>query len=375
MISVGSERDPAPASEFQCHVLVPCYNYGRYLADCVESALRQDAAMRILIIDDASTDETSEIGPELARTYSEVEYFRHQKNIGHIRTYNEGIDWASGDCFALLSADDLMMPGAVSRAKSVFLRYPDVLMVYGRELQFVDGTSVGSLLDGSASAHMVSETSAIAGTYAKATSVAVLDASTEMKPRIEYMPEFYRMIATGGQIHACATFTRTNAQKRLGGYLESLPHAGDLEMWLRFAAHGPVARVPRFQVARRQHLSNMWKSYDAEADIRQRALVLRVTAATLSAVHGRQQDWLAKLMWSGLAVETLKAAGARLAEGDHAAAERLTRMACEFDPTVVRHPRWALHQLKRAAGGSAIRQLRLLKTLAARVLGTGTTSF
>lgn len=370
-MTVRPESDSAPANGFQCDVLIPCYNYGRYLADCVRSALRQGGGMRILIIDDASTDETSEIGPDLARRHPEVEYVRHRTNIGHIRTYNEGIDWATSPYFTLLSADDLMMPGAVARAESVFLNHPDVLMVYGRELQFLDGVPVGSLLDGSASARMINGTSAIAGTDNKGTPVAALDVSTEMEPRIQEMAEFYRLIRAGGHVHACATFTRTNAQKRLGGYLEALPHAGDLEMWLRFAAYGPLAWVPRFQVARRQHSSNMWKRYDAEADIRQRALVFEATAATLVAVHGGQQDGLAKSMWSALAVDAVKAAGARLADGDCAGAERLIGLACEFDPTVVRHPRWVLHQLKRAAGGSAIQGLRPLKSLAARVLGSG----
>jgi hypothetical protein len=36
-------------------------------------------------------------------------------------------------------------------------------------------------------------------------------------------------------------------QKHLGGYRPELPHAGDMEMWLRFAAHGGVGRIHAFR--------------------------------------------------------------------------------------------------------------------------------
>ena len=48
-------------------VVIPCYNYARYLRGCVESVLSQpDVSVRVLVIDDASSDETSEVGQELA---------------------------------------------------------------------------------------------------------------------------------------------------------------------------------------------------------------------------------------------------------------------------------------------------------------------
>ena len=133
-------------------------------------------------------------------------------------------------------------------------------------------------------------------------------------------------------------------EKRLGGYLESLPDAGDLEMWLRFAAHGPLAWVPRFSRLPAVSTPRTCGSADAEAEASPARAGFRgdrrYARRCARGPTGRPRQG----RWSALAVEAVKAAGARLADGDCAGAERgLTGLACEFDPTVVRHPRWVLH--------------------------------
>ena len=87
-------------------VVIPCYRYGRYLQECVQSVLTQGiGGLRVLIIDDASPDETPEVAAALARQDKRVTYRRHEANRGHIETYNEGIAWARADYMMLLSAE------------------------------------------------------------------------------------------------------------------------------------------------------------------------------------------------------------------------------------------------------------------------------
>jgi glycosyltransferase involved in cell wall biosynthesis len=95
-------------------VLVPCYRYGHFLGECVESVLAQSGpSVRVLIIDDASPDNTAEVADDLAKRDSRVTFLQHITNQGHIVTYNEGIAWASADYLLLLSADDYLLPGAL----------------------------------------------------------------------------------------------------------------------------------------------------------------------------------------------------------------------------------------------------------------------
>src|SRR5207248_2493337 len=123
-------------------VIIPCYNYGRYLPGCVHSVLGQEGVdVRVLIIDDASPDGSGDVAEQLARRHGRVEARRHAVNRRHIATYNEGLDWAAGDYLLLLSADDLLAPGALRRAARALDAHPEVGLTYGRQIQFTSDTA------------------------------------------------------------------------------------------------------------------------------------------------------------------------------------------------------------------------------------------
>ena len=90
-------------------VVIPCYKYGRFLPGCVRSVLDQEGVdVRVLIIDDASPDDSAQVALDLAADDERVEARVHEVNKGHIATYNEGLlEWADGDYSVLISADDL----------------------------------------------------------------------------------------------------------------------------------------------------------------------------------------------------------------------------------------------------------------------------
>lgn len=47
-------------------VVIPCYNYARYLRGCVASLAQPEVNVSVLVIDDASSDDTAQVGKELA---------------------------------------------------------------------------------------------------------------------------------------------------------------------------------------------------------------------------------------------------------------------------------------------------------------------
>ncbi|HEY5410318.1 MAG TPA: hypothetical protein VIJ94_06285, partial [Caulobacteraceae bacterium] len=77
-------------------------------------------------------------------------------------------------------------------------------------------------------------------------------------------------------IGTATAVARTSLQKALGRYLPELPHAGDLEMWLRFAQAGAITYVRAPQAVYRRHESNMSKGYDAKADFDQCVAAFRL---------------------------------------------------------------------------------------------------
>lgn len=211
-------------------ILVPSYNYARYLDECLDSirSLRT-YEMRVLVIDNASTDDSVAIARRHAGEDSRIEVRARTRNLGSTSSFNEGIDWAQSDYFAVLCADDLFTPGALARAIEVMERHRNVNLVYG----------VTRFVMNDDDAPPASETPA---------------AGYEVIAGRDFLEEFCR---TGrNPVAGPAVVVRTNTQKRAGHYLAELTHTDDVELWMRFAALGDAARLDATQVVSRIHGEN-----------------------------------------------------------------------------------------------------------------------
>src|SRR5207253_1266650 len=96
-------------------VAVPAYNHRRFLEGCVRSILSQPVDVRVLIVDDCSSDDTPDVAAALVANDARVEYRRHSTNVGAPATFNECLDWATADYTHLIAADDCLTPGALAR--------------------------------------------------------------------------------------------------------------------------------------------------------------------------------------------------------------------------------------------------------------------
>src|SRR5947209_515437 len=106
-------------------VIIPCHNYGHYVSTAVQSVLDQPGVdVEAIVIDDASTDESAEVVRGLAAADPRVRAILHRRNAGHIATYNEGLEQATGDYVVLLSADDALTPGSLARATALLETHP-----------------------------------------------------------------------------------------------------------------------------------------------------------------------------------------------------------------------------------------------------------
>ncbi|GAA0337420.1 glycosyltransferase [Streptomyces turgidiscabies] len=199
-------------------VVIPCYKYGHFLADCVSSVLdEQDGVdVRVLIIDDASPDDSAETALKLAAADSRIQVRVHETNKGHIATYNEGLlEWADGDYVALLSADDRLVPGALVRSAALLDAHPEAGFAYGRPLRFQHGGPLPR-----------ARTSGTGST---------------VYPGHWWLDRRFR--EGTGCITSPEVVVRTSLQREVGGYDPELPHAGDIEMWMRLAARADVGYV------------------------------------------------------------------------------------------------------------------------------------
>jgi PAS domain S-box-containing protein len=104
-------------------VVIPTYNYARFVSAAVESALAQTyAAREILVIDDGSADNTREV---LAPYDGRIRYL-YQQNQGLSAARNTGIRAGQGDYIALLDADDLWHPAKLEAQMRYLADHPEV---------------------------------------------------------------------------------------------------------------------------------------------------------------------------------------------------------------------------------------------------------
>jgi glycosyltransferase involved in cell wall biosynthesis len=195
-------------------VVVPCYNYGRFLPFAISSVLSQaDVDVEAIVIDDASTDGSQAVVTRLAESDERVRAILHDRNRGHIATYNEGLAQARGDYVVLLSADDALTPGALQRATALLDANPKVGLAYGFPVVFEQQPTPAR--------QQVRSWTVWSG------------------------PEWIARCCRSGCnfINNPEVVLRTSVQRAIGGYDPALPHSGDLEMWLRAASVSDIGRV------------------------------------------------------------------------------------------------------------------------------------
>ncbi|GAB90618.1 glycosyltransferase family 2 protein, partial [Gordonia rhizosphera] len=121
-------------------VAIPSYQYGSYLRDAAMSVLSQDGAdLRLLIVDNASTDGSQEIAREIAAADDRVTLFLNDENRGMFDSYNRAIDWADADYCVILDADDVLASGSLATSIEFLDDHPDVAFAYGVEGRLTDG--------------------------------------------------------------------------------------------------------------------------------------------------------------------------------------------------------------------------------------------
>jgi len=309
-------------------VIVPCYNYGNMLRACVRSVLDQeDADVRVIVMDDASTDSTEAVGRRLAAEDPRVEYRRHETNRGHIATYNEALADVTADYCMILSADDLLTAGALSRATRTMDAHPRVGLAYGRDITFRHTPPREMTHGGRHCPHHIIG-------YA------------------EFLEQSCRLGHTS--IQAPTAIVRTTLHRHIGGYLPELPHSGDTEIWLRMAAHADVCALDAVQAFRRLHAINMSLGY---SPVRRLAAQKRAFDIHFDAYRGVRREIAAlEPVLNRTIAESAFWGGARaFDDGDSTACDEFLALASAAWPQIESWAPWRRLRWKRRLGRAVYR--------------------
>ena len=98
-------------------VVTPSYNQGGFIRATIESVLSQDyPRVEHIVMDGGSTDQTAAIAGEYASRLTWIS----EKDRGQAHAINKGFARAAGEIVAWLNSDDILLPGAVTRAVRAF---------------------------------------------------------------------------------------------------------------------------------------------------------------------------------------------------------------------------------------------------------------
>jgi glycosyltransferase involved in cell wall biosynthesis len=128
--AIETDRNPLVS------IIVPFLNAERFIGEAIESVFAQVYDnWELLLVDDGSTDGSTDRARELAERYPEkVRYLEHDghQNRGLPASRNLGLKHARGKYVALLDSDDAWLPQKLEQQVQILESHPEAAMVYGR---------------------------------------------------------------------------------------------------------------------------------------------------------------------------------------------------------------------------------------------------
>jgi glycosyltransferase involved in cell wall biosynthesis len=209
-------------------VTITNYNYGRFLAQSIESVLGQSFAdFELILIDNASQDDSVEIMRRYQQCDPRIELIVHDVNQGMFASLEESVNRSRGLYRVQIDADDwVLSPDAFEAQVGMLDAHPEMAFVYSAL------TQIGS--DGVV--HHVSRP--FAG-----------DVVLPGEDAVEQVLRF--------SLNDTGTMLRVAAYRAAGGYPPTSPHISDTQLCARMCAVGSVGYIDRSLYAFRQHGDNL----------------------------------------------------------------------------------------------------------------------
>jgi len=212
-------------------VMIPVFNNSTFLKETLESVLLQDPGlekMQIEVIDDASTDvDVEQLVKEVGK--GRVSFFRQQKNLGSLRNFETCINRARGHWVHILHGDDLILKGFYNEIESLFSLYPQAGAAY---TGFWNVHENGNIY--SSNEFVLKEPGII--------------------------NNWLTIISQSQKVQTPAMVVKRKVYEKLGGFF-AVHYGEDWEMWVRIAAHYPVAHSPKKLAQYRMHDNNITAKY------------------------------------------------------------------------------------------------------------------
>jgi glycosyltransferase involved in cell wall biosynthesis len=124
-------------------IIVPNYNHAAELQISLAAMVEQTRPIdEIVVIDDASTDNSLEVIGAFAARYPAVRLIRHTTQQGAVAALNRGITEATGSHVILASADDRILPNMCEQMDAAIAQFPDARLIVSKFTEWYPETNV-----------------------------------------------------------------------------------------------------------------------------------------------------------------------------------------------------------------------------------------
>lgn len=215
-------------------IIIPLYNAQDYIQKTIESCIKQSYSdFEIIVVDDCSNDNSALVVQEFEEMDPRVHYYCNEKNMGVIKTINNGLYRCNGDYVLVLGNDDLLdyrhLEIAVNKIK-------------GQKYSFIYFSS-----------NLINENGDVFGVR-----------------QFDDVEGRYSLFARKNPINACGTVINAKYLKKLGGYPEQLGYrnCGEWYLWIELLKFERCLYVHEVRSYYRIHSQNLTKKLFNKENIR-----------------------------------------------------------------------------------------------------------
>ena len=229
-----------PNIEPKISIVIPTYNYGHFIGQCLQSVLNQTYRnYEVIIMDDNSVDDTKDIISGFLGD-KRVRYIKNALNLNQPRNCNKGSLIAKGEFIYFLHADDIFFPKNLERKLEVLNDNADIAAVFS-------------------GAYLISESGKI-----------VQELKHEGRPNFNYFGDRndyhdllkYNYIPTPSDV-----LLRRKCLLKVGGFNEKLINGCDWELWLRIAKSFKLGFINEPLIGYRIHGKNLHTNLRRKNDV------------------------------------------------------------------------------------------------------------
>lgn len=208
-------------------IVIATYNYGRFLADAIESVINQSCQdYELIVVDGGSNDNTIEV---IHKYESFIAWWVSEPDSGQSNAFNKGFAHSKGKYLTWLNADDVYLPGTLESVKNKLVAHPEAEWATGNFLRFRDNDNV----------------------------------IIEAKWGPHFLPFFLQTPDCPLVIFGPTTFWSRKVYQEIGGLDESLHFAMDTDYWHRIVNRGyKQVRVNHCCWAFRMHINSKTAEFD-----------------------------------------------------------------------------------------------------------------